>query len=403
MSGADDLSDAQVELLVERGATPGATTPPGLADHLALDHALRALLGQEAETSHLLQSVQARLRASPSVAWRQRLGSDLRRRRRPAQRHALPLILAAAALVLVAIGLRWSVQPAVTAGPSSPIVRLISGSADGLAAGAAVPAGAGLATPTGCVLAWADGSRITCDPGSRISAIVSDRIDLAAGGVACEITPRQPGGRFEVRTDHCRTAVKGTAFRVVRSPAATVVQVTAGRVEVSAISSSVTHPLDPGMRLQIGTDGVAWASLLRLAFPEAAGDVRVHTGRAGMFAGEACLLAGDLDGRDGRTRQLRLSATGGLLRAPAAARLNVRLALDRATSVRLWVWDREAGHDLSAEVPVPGDGAYHDLDVPIPIAAGAVGHTWDTLLLLCDDSDTTLAVTRLEVLGQSGR
>lgn len=205
-------------------------------------------------------------------AVRERIQQNKRARRRRVLRVAFPALAAAAA---VAIVVAWAVSgsPASEPGPSAPIAE--------------VPAPTDAAAPrTGLVqvdsgAAVAVGARVESDQrpvvvrdeevaaltvAARSAVRVSEWsaghsvVVLERGSVHADVSKRQPGESFEVRTPHAVVTVIGTRFDVTRRDALTEVSVDHGRVKVTRPDGSLVAVLGAGERVSVSAQPVTAAA-----------------------------------------------------------------------------------------------------------------------------------------------
>lgn len=241
--------------LFERALAEDGAAQAALAARIVADPALRArwiahgrlavLVRGRRPRSDLAARVLALVRA-------RRPSRRLRLVRRVRARYRPLLPLAAAAIVLLALGLWWRGARSVPPVPSTPVVtaadvpappRIELGGARATVADDVLEVEAGVPE-----LVWADGSVAAVAPGSRLR--LEAEPDLAAGRVRLTVAPRAAGAAaFRVRAGPLAATVHGTRFAIERTGDAAAVLVEEGVVEIAV--GGATRRLAAG-------DGARW-------------------------------------------------------------------------------------------------------------------------------------------------
>jgi len=169
-----------------------------------------------------------------------------RRRAVVAARRPWAVLVTAAALVTLAVGIAWWQQGRSVADPASRTLGVVLAVAagqvvlvDGALAGPAertLVVGASLTTGTDAraALTWPDGTRLDLEPGTRLR-LVDDGLGgigpaLDGGAVVAAVAKRSAAARFGIDTPQARIEVLGTQFRVTVASSATDVMVSEGAV-----------------------------------------------------------------------------------------------------------------------------------------------------------------------------
>lgn len=174
-----------------------------------------------------------------------------RLRLRPQRRRLTARLLAAAALVMFALGgLLW-----FNAEPPGPRL-IVPGSS---AAGPRVPAGERIAVKAGHTggLLYDDGTRVGLDGGSELvvgSATRGKHVTLLTGRLSAAVTPQPAGRPFTIATPGATTTVLGTALTVATDGAETEVAVSRGRVAVERAADRARTEVAAGQRSTVAAD-----------------------------------------------------------------------------------------------------------------------------------------------------
>ena len=242
-------------------------------------NAIEQALEQDAELrAHLAALVRQRLMLAEVCATHQ-AGSGVRpasrsassRRLRAAvrlpSRHRPLLWLAAAAGVLLAVGLflvpdlpgptdDHFVQ-VITAGDGVMSVR--DGRSQSVHVGSLLGAGARLSIPplTFADLRFEDGSSVTVAGDSTVVLLLHarERLRLERGAVTATVTPQPPDTVFAITTAHGVATVIGTRFTLAATASATFLMVERGRVRLSGPTGDAGVILAAGESAQVGTSG----------------------------------------------------------------------------------------------------------------------------------------------------
>jgi ferric-dicitrate binding protein FerR (iron transport regulator) len=375
MSG--DGLDARARFAVWLDGGLESADEADLASALAEDAELRAACAAEARTAAQLAALFGEDRAEATadlVIAQIRAGSQRMQARRASavvarlpRRRGLPVALAAAAVLLIAV-LAWVGWPR----PAPPDMPIAARRID-------LPAGGSITTAPGAKVFAQDGAW---------------RLD--AGEIAVEVAPHPAAAIVVVRTDEADLAVLGTGFAVQRRPGTTTVQVAHGRVAVRTPHGTCLLPAggsataaSAGVVAALGWEsgrppppwcvqGVAADGVLRgVGFPDAFATLGIDCRplRLGVTADTSV--------------QLRLRLSGGCPTIELWA---------RTTDGRAWVWEEaHPPQDVWLDRTVPLSAWRDDATRSQPPPPGAVIDWWHVSTR--DGPGRRLVVERLAITG----
>jgi ferric-dicitrate binding protein FerR (iron transport regulator) len=242
---------------------------------------------------------------SLSDSLRSRLRSGLAGARRSRRRTVVRGILAAAAALLMAVGLYWSgfLRTAIELPPVAAVervrgdVRIASiGSEEAASEGMSIAAGQGITTRgpgSLAVVRYADGTELEVGGGTAIGRLddppSGKEVTLTRGTLRAWVAPQPPGRPMTLSSPLARATVLGTRLRLVVDPAAsTRLEVEEGKVRLTRTADGAAIDVTTGSFATAAPLGVLVAHPLRPS-----GKATVVKAGETLDLSEDLILAGD--------------------------------------------------------------------------------------------------------------